>query len=75
MNLKTALGLLKIKFNAATSFTPELYDLLSFHGCQRTALGRMANFTLKAGFKFLSYLKSKKSAESFSVKKKPHDTD
>ena len=75
MNLKTALGLLKIKFNAATSFTPELYDLLSFHGCQRTALGRMANFTLKAGFKFLSYLKSKKSAESFSVKKKPHDAD
>ena len=58
----------KNKLNTATSFSPELYDLLGFHSRNRTFLGKIVNFSLKAGFKFLYYLKRKKKIEQNSGK-------
>lgn len=66
---------LKNKLYAATFFSPELYDLLGFHTRKPTWLGRVANLSLKAGFKILSFLRKKNPIKQSPDKMSPGTVD
>ncbi len=81
MKFKAACGIFRMKLNAATSFNPDLYDLLSSHAQRLSPLGRTANFTLKVGhftlkiFKHLRYLNSARLTKPLPVVMDPQDID
>ncbi len=61
---------IRVKVNSASSFAPELYDFLRFHGSQHTKLGRVANFLVKLAYKTVSLLKKmqrKAAQEKFQI--------